>query len=267
MADWSDMAAWHGQGLCREVFYFGPAGERLYGSLYSAEAPSRPLGIVVCPSWGVEADRTERLSHGMALAMARTGGAGLVFHYPGHGDSQGDLRRATMDTLVAAAGAAVHEAARRRPDVTWFFAGLMLGASVACRAQEATEPANRLLLVQPALRPSEYFERLARSVREVTLSDGRVESIAYGYPLPAGLREAGPEEDALVARALARFDGDGAVVRCAKPPPDPAVPAQFEEVVASASWRFGVKDYPDLDAAVTGWLDRRTAGERLAERA
>jgi hypothetical protein len=256
MRGWDDAATWVGEGLRREVFYFGPAEEPLYGSLYSAAEPTRPFGVVICPSWGIEADRTARLSHGIALAAARIGGAGFVYSHAGHGDSHGDLHGATMDVLADSAVRAAEAARERRPQLSWFYAGIVLGGSVAFLAQRRTGLADRLLLVQPALRPSEYFEWLARSANRVTLGPGRVENMAHAYPLPQRILERGEEEDEAVRAALAEFAGEGTVVRCARPDPDPLVPATFEHVVVDASWRFGVKDCPKLEAAAGEWLRR-----------
>lgn len=259
MSGWSDAATWVGEGLRREVFFFESRGRDLYGSLYAAKAPSRPFGVVVCPSWGVEAARMERFSHGIALELARRGGAGLVFHYPGYGDSYGDLEHATMDLLTAAAVDATAEAYRRRPDAQWILAGMMLGGSVASLAQREAG-VDRLLLVQPALRPSEYFGKLARSAKRIPLPSGGSAETAFGFALPREIVAVGTESDADVETALAGFRGDGAVIRyadgdCA------GLPNGFEQVSAEGSWRFGAMDYPELERATIDWLDRRTESD------
>jgi hypothetical protein len=264
-ADWQDSGGWRGDGLEREVFFFRSRGVDLYGSLYRAAEISRPFGIVACNSWGVEADRCDPLQRSVALAMAKLGGAGFVFHYPGYGDSYGELADLTVTDLSEAASDAVAEASRRCPGLSWILVGFMFGASVACVAQREAG-IEQLLLVQPALAPSAYFKRLFEGRRPLSpgskrpkemLELGTVPGMAYGYPVPRQMA-AGTEADAPVAAALAAFGGDGAVIRHAKPPETDPVPERFERVVVPGTWRFGAQNNPKLASATTDWLDRRT---------
>lgn len=248
----SDSGTWEGEGLRREVFFFSSRGVQLYGSLYAASEISRPFGVVACNSWGVEADRCDPLQREVALAMARLGGAGLVFHYPGYGDSYGDLAGLSLADLGEAASDAVAEASRRCPGVAWILAGFMLGASVACLAQRETG-VKLLLLVQPALSPAGYFQRLVARA-------GDAREMAYGYPNPSRITEHGDEADAAISSALEAFDGKAAIVSHLKPPRPEAAPAHFERVDAPGTWRFGSQNNPKLAAATVEWLDGRTQG-------
>lgn len=255
MGRWDDAATWEGEGLSREVFYFGPAGSRLYGSLYAAQSPSRPDGVVVCSSWGFEADRSEHLSHYLALATARAGGAGMVFHYPGFGDSHGAyLGDATIDSLAAAAAAAIEEARRRRPRLSWFPAGLMIGAAVACLAQRASGAADRLLFVQPALNPAAYFGKLGESAHGVTLASGEVREMSFAYPFPRRIVEAGARADQAVGDCLRAFEGQGAVIRCARPAREKLVPDRFADVAVEGVWRFATPQTLPLERGIEEWL-------------
>jgi alpha/beta superfamily hydrolase len=257
---WGEMGKWVGDGLRREAFFFESAGERLYGSIYAAASPSLPLGVTICNSWGYEANQSDETMHVIALAMARAGGVGLIFHYPGFGDSHGDLAEIDADTLVVAAVDAVEEGSRRLPGTSWALAGLMFGASVASLAAQRAA-VERLLLVQPVLQPSSYFSRLERSARRAAVRVPARAGNAYGYPLPRRILAAAPALDAAIAAALADFDGEGAVVRYAEPPPAKAVPERFEEVVVPGTWRFGARQKPDLAKAASGWLRRVGAEE------
>jgi hypothetical protein len=267
-ARWSDASRWRGDGLHREVFFFPSSGTELYGSLYAAAEPSRPFGVVACGSWGVEADRSDPLVRSVAIGMAKLGGAGLVFHYPGYGDSYGDPSAVEPIDFCEAARDAVAEATRRRPEFTWILAGFMLGASVACLAQ-GTAGLDTLLLVQPALRPSAYFARFAEGTGPLAIGSGRIPSgaqrksamevgstpgFAYGYPVPANAARC----DAEVVTALEAFDGRAVVIRHAKPEDlDPAA-ERFEQIVVPGAWRFGAQNHPRLAEASVEWLDRST---------
>jgi hypothetical protein len=259
-----DGDVWVGEGLRREVFFFDSRGVRLYGSLFAAVEISQPFGVVACNSWGVEADRADPLQRSVALEMARRGGAGLVFHYPGYGDSYGDLAALDLTGLTEAAIDAHAEAARRCPDVAWTLAGFMLGAAVACLAQQHVG-VERLLLVQPTLRPGGYFQWLSERTQPIApgpsprelLKVGTTPGMAYGYPIPRRIAESAAEADMAVDAALGAFDGGGAVVRQEKPAADP-VPGRFEEIEVPGTWRFGSLDHSQLAKGAVGWLDRLT---------
>jgi hypothetical protein len=267
MSRWAETSVWTGEGLRREVFFFRSRRVELYGSLYASAEPSRPLGVVACSSWGVEADRCDPLVRSVALAMARLGGAGLVFHYPGYGDSYGDLAELSLADLSEAAVDAVAEAARRLPGLTWILAGFVLGAAVAGLAQRQAD-VERLLLVQPVLRPGAYFKRLAErseplapgpSPRQM-MQVGSTPGMAYGYPLPARILERAEAADAEVAAALAEFSGEGIVVRHPDGDEQEPVPSRFRQVEVPGKWRFGVQNNPRLAAAATDALDASTGG-------
>lgn len=262
MTRWEDARSWVGDGLRREVLFFPSGGVQLYGSLYQAAPITRPVGLLVCPSWGVEADRSSGLAHGLALAMARLGGAGFVFHCPGHGDSHGDLADATMDRLAAAAADAAAVASRRSPGLEWVISGFTFGASIASLAHRASG-AQALLLLQPALRPGAYFRDLARSAERSALGSGAA-GVAYGYPMPERILRDSAGSDTEVAEALAGLQGDGAVVRYASPKLAEPVPRRFEHITVEGTWRFGSRNQPELREAALGWLRSRSGADGRA---
>lgn len=265
MSGWSENGTWTGDGLRREVFFFPSGGIELYGSLFAAAEPSRPVGVVACASWGTEADRTDPLVRAVALETARLGGAGMVFHYPGYGDSYGDLADVSLADLERAALGAVAEASRRQPGLDWILAGVAFGASVAALAQRQAG-VERLLFVEPELRPGEYFDRLAATRRPLApgpsaralMEVGDTPGMAYGYPIPGRILERGREGDAAVGAALAAFEGSGVVIRHAQPERPDLAPADFERVDVPGKWRFGGQDHPRLAGAAATWL-----GEQL----
>jgi alpha-beta hydrolase superfamily lysophospholipase len=268
MSGWADWGTWEGGGLRREVFFFRSGGLELYGSLVVAAEPTRSSAVAVCNSWGVEADRCDPLLRSVAMDFARGGGAGLVFHYPGYGDSYGDLATVALDDLAQAAGDAVEEAARRHPGADWTIAGLALGASVACLAEQQLATGH-LLLLQPALCPGTYFRRLSRRRDPLVVGDGSGEgmaagatpSVAYGYPIPERIATDPAASDASVASALAAFEGEGVVISQPSWTDEvegwvEPIPSRFERIEAPGRWRFGSRSNPQLARAASEWLDR-----------
>lgn len=264
MARWGDSGSWVGEGMRREAFFFSSRGVKLFGSLYAAAELTRPVGIVACNSWGVEGDRADPVLRMACIELARRGGAGLVFQYPGFGDSYGDLADVDLVDLTEAACDAVEQGARRCPDVSWILTGCMLGASVASLAQREVA-VDTLLLVQPVLRPSAYFQRLAKTRRPLApgpspkemMYAGTAPGMAYGYPIPTRILELGDEADASVAAVLEEFEGEGAVIRHERPRGDDAVPAGFEQVEVPGTWRFGSHNNSHLTKATVKWVRRR----------
>ena len=264
-ARWSEASTWVGDDLRREVFFFQSAGVDLYGSLFAATEPTRPYGVVTCQSWGTDADRSDPLVRSVALEMAKLGGAGMVFHYPGFGDSYGDLAVLSLADLGEAARDATAAASRRCPGLTWIFAGFMFGASVACLARSPTG-ALPLLLVQPELKPGAYFRWLASTSEPLApgpnprqmMEVGDTPGMAYGYPIPRRILEHADEADRTVASALAGSSGGGAAINYAESGDPGPLPARFERIEVPGTWRFGLQNHPRLATAAAEWLDRRT---------
>lgn len=262
---WSDAGTWLGEGLRREVFYFPSRGVELYGSLYRAAETTLPFGLVVCGSWGVEADRSDPLVRSVALKTARLGGAAIVFHYPGYGDSFGDSAAVGLADLTQAAIDAGAEAERRCPGRSWTFAGFMFGAAIACLAQRRAA-ADRLLLVQPVLRPGSYFRWLSETSQllapgpnpKAMMEPGTTPGMAYGYPVPAAIVKRAEDADAAVTAALAGFDGEGTIIRheAARGLDPGPMPTTFAEIDVAGVWRFGAQNHPQLARAAAEWLER-----------
>ena len=197
------------EDIVREVFLFPSAGDSLYGSLYAASRPGAGGGLVICPAWGWESSWTLDGAHRLGLEAARRGGAALVFHWPGHGDSEGDPEDATVDRLVEAAGDALAAASGRLSGLDWGLAGVRLGATAAVLATAALGT-RRLLLVQPALDPPGWLSELDR------LGGGATSGWLGGFPVSEAFRRSA--SGAATKEAVAAFEGWAGVARYERPP-------------------------------------------------
>jgi hypothetical protein len=238
------------------VFYFPSGGLELYGSLYVPLSEARQHGIVICGSWGVEADRTYGMLRELALASARLGIAAMVFHYPGQGDSLGITRDSTLADLTQSTIDAAAEASRRR-QVEWIFVGLRIGALPAARAASADE-SRRVLLIQPSLDPSAYFAELATSARRARLGVAAAEGVVFGYAVPPAVHD---DRDPM-GEVASRGPLAGAIVRYAGPTPVDPVLHSLELIERPGRWRFQHAHHPELSGAALRWLDATTVASR-----
>jgi hypothetical protein len=225
----------------REVFFFPSDADRLYGSLYVSARRRDVPGLVICPSWGFEMGALAVLGHKLAFGLARAGGAGLVFHPPGHGDSTGRADVLDLSRLAAAAMDARASVLDREPDRSWGFAGIGLGASFAALAA-TTVDCDVLALIQPSLDPRMYFTRLLAAAGRGNLGAGAPPGVAFGHPVPVALMD-GPEPEPL--RALNAFNGHAIAVVMTSPPPGP-LPDRIESVRVRGRWRYPL---PNREAA------------------
>ena len=253
---WSDSAEWSGDGIRRSVFYFGSPGSLLYGSMYAAEAPRSGLGAVICPSWGFEVASQQNLGHSLGLRLAGLGGAALVFHPPGHGDSEGDPEEVSMETLASAASEAVAEARARAPAWTWVLAGVRLGAAVAALAAEAAG-ADLVLAIQPAFDPPVFLEELTRAARRTALVGANASSLVFGHVLPQRLIDSCNRAD--IGAALAGMEDRRAVVRFERPA-GVWIPGGFEDLVVHGEW--SPRDSEGLVGRASAWLSEQETRKR-----
>jgi hypothetical protein len=211
MNPWANLSLWQGDGVRRVLFNFNSGPDALYGSLYAAMEPERDLRLVICPGWGFDFFQMNDLMHALALGVARLGGAAVLFHPPGHGDSRGSIEELTVDRNVAAAIDAAAEGQRHAGGDTWDFAGIRIGAAVASLA--AASASGRLLpLIDPVLDLPVHFEAITRRAKRLSLGRPDAPSL-FGHPLPkramAELPARSPRE------AVSAFGGVAATIHFA----------------------------------------------------
>lgn len=146
----------------------------IYAALYAdPRAHAGAIRLLACPAWHGEGDYWFEAAHRLAAGVAVDGGAGIVFHWPGHGESDGDPRELTMEELVAAGIGAADELLTRCGVGPLAVAGVRVGAVPAVLVARGRE-ADTLLLVEPDLEPDVHFAAIERSARRTSL----------GRPLP-----------------------------------------------------------------------------------
>jgi hypothetical protein len=247
VGEWADAAVWIGGGVRREVFHLPSGGDLLYASLYISESAHRGPRLVVCPPWGSELVKTQGLCHRLARSLVDRGGAGVVFHWPGQGDSTGVPEEVNLDRLAEAVIDVLGGMVDRTGGDRWGLAGVRLGGAAAALAA-TSGGAAMLVLVEPVLDPPAHVNEVLRSARRARLRRDGEPGWAFGHPFPAGLGYARQD----VASAASSFTGRRAVVRYgAGGPPSPS---GFDTLIVKGSWRSGsLRDHETLARAAADW--------------
>jgi hypothetical protein len=256
-SEWATASRLDVGNVRREVLYFRSGADLLYASLYRPIRTTTALRVLVCPSWGMEGKQLLQWCHQVARSVGDLGGTGLVVHWPGFEDSEGDPEAVTFERLVAACEdgvAAVSGSESRR----WSLAGIRFGASVATLAAGPLS-SPYLVLAEPALDPASYFAEIERAGRQSRLGAPVPSGWAFAHPLPAAIRD--PESGARVAAALDAFTGRAVAVRHKKPVrPHPAGIALR---TVPGSWQRGpFAEHRALFVSTQRWLRRAARHER-----
>lgn len=149
------------------TFRFGPAGRQCCGTYRPAntrEALSPKVPVLLCPPYGQEAIRTQRLFRALGDRLGAKGHAVLRFDFFGTGDADGSDTDGSMaewaDNVVTA-----HEALQSlsgQSNVVWV--GLRLGATLAARASALAKQApGKLVLWDPVCDGKAYLQELLDS--------------------------------------------------------------------------------------------------------
>jgi exosortase A-associated hydrolase 2 len=145
-----------------QPFFFEPDGFRLFAIAHRPEQAAAGVAVVVCHPYGEE----KQLSYPVLVRFARMlehdGFAVLRFDCRGHGDSQGEVDDATLESQVSEALAAGQKARELFDVREVVFLGLRLGASVAVRAAEREPAIAGLVLWSPIVKGGQYVDELIR---------------------------------------------------------------------------------------------------------
>lgn len=242
----------------REVSYFRSGPDLLYASLYRPNRTTTSLRVLVCASWGMEGKQLLQWCHQVARSVSDLGGLGLVVHWPGFEDSEGDPHAVSFERLIAACQDGVRSVSGSDGD-GWSLAGIRFGASVATLAAGAlSSPA--LVLVEPALDPAAYFAEIERTGRQSRLGAAVPPGWAFAHPLPDAIRD--PESGARVAAALEAFRGRAVVIRHKKP--DRSTPEGIAVRTVPGVWQRGpFADHRTLLVTTQRWLKRAARRARV----
>jgi hypothetical protein len=191
--------------------------------------------------------------HRLARGVVERGAAGVVLHWPGIQDSDGDVASSELARLVEVCRDVIASASARVPIREWATAGISVSAAIAGVAARDLD-LRRTILVQPDLDPAAHFDAMQRSGRRAFLAGPLPDGWAFANPIPSGLRAPGVAD--AVDDALTSYSGHGVVVHYRRP--RPAIPPGFDRVSVWGHGRYLFDedgDHPLLMAALR-WYTR-----------
>jgi pimeloyl-ACP methyl ester carboxylesterase len=140
-------------------------GGRTVAILSTPIGPTRPLGWVLCQSYGPEQDLLLGLEVPMVRALAAAGFPVLRYHSRGYGDSDVDAEQATVQTHVDDAIEAVGLLRGATGVASVGLAGAYFGGTVAALAADrltGSAPVSAVAMWDPAVRGRDYVRTLLR---------------------------------------------------------------------------------------------------------
>lgn len=227
--------------MSEEQVTFDSAGRRLMGMLHIPDGRTQ-AGVVFCGAFGEERKCSHRVLVLLAREMARRGCAVLRFDYGGCGDSEGELRDATIGSFEADIRAAIDFLKAEAAPPAIGLLGLRLGAALAARIAGARDDVKQLVLIQPILDGKAAFaaDLKRKMVREMMmkgksggkrsdvvkqLEQGEGEVDLDGFVITGAFYRELSEID--VARQVGSFSGSALIVQVA---PNDAVRPEIESL-------------------------------------
>jgi hypothetical protein len=256
---WEDAARWSRGSVRREVAFVRSGPFLVYRSIYATAGGPR-FGVILCPSWGHEFGVSLDVLHLLARRIARRRGTAAVVHPPGHGDSSGTIAEATVASIVRSVVDVMSACREVNPSIRWAFCGIRFGASTAALARADADSGAKLVVIEPALDPSAYFDDSATLARRLALTggyrttgDGTAADTVLGNRLDPELRSSAADVDVRTALeissgplvAIALSSGPGHM-----PPVEPGL-ERARRITVPGRWSLkpSIRDRRRLSAA------------------
>ena len=144
--------------LREEAGFLAGPGPPLFACVHLPKGAT-PAGVVICPPLHAEAITNYRKEVLLARALAGAGLAACRLHYRGSGNSLGDARALTFDTMLRDASSAAEYLQRRAGCEVLGMVGTRYGALIAA----AAIPHAPLVLWDPVTDPAAYFRETFRA--------------------------------------------------------------------------------------------------------
>ena len=147
-----------------EFVHIESGGERLLGVWSEPDLPERvPATVITVHGWGGYRVGPHGFMVKLCRALARAGVSSLRFDFRGRGDSTGDEKLATLDTMIDDTCRAVEFARRRAPASAVTLWGICSGGNVAIGAATLKDEVRKIVLLStlPFVPEKKSAERVA----------------------------------------------------------------------------------------------------------
>lgn len=138
-------------------------GGALHAVLTRPARPAEGPVFVLCHPFGEEKLWAHRVLVIFARTLAARGRAALRFDYRGNGDSSGEFRDCSLQTILTDVGCAVDAAKALTGATEVVLVGLRFGALVASVAADARTDVARLALWAPVVDGGRYLQEILRA--------------------------------------------------------------------------------------------------------
>lgn len=143
-------------------FFFAGPGGSLFGVLHEPAVRGTEPPFVFCHAFGEEKLWAHRVFVALARELAGRGRPVLRFDVAGHGDSDGDVERTSLQSHLADIHAAIDMVKARLGVPSVSLLGLRLGATEAALVADARADVVELVLWQPITDGAKYMQELLR---------------------------------------------------------------------------------------------------------
>lgn len=143
------------------LYFAGPGGS-LFGILHEPAGDSTAPPFLFCHAFGEEKLWAHRVFVALAREMAGRGRRVLRFDLAGHGDSDGDVERTSLQSHLADIHAAIDFVKARLGAPSVSLLGLRLGATEAALVADTRADVAELVLWQPITDGARYMQELLR---------------------------------------------------------------------------------------------------------
>jgi pimeloyl-ACP methyl ester carboxylesterase len=186
----AEAAAVEAGGLRRRRFFLDSGDGRCFALLHLPRQP-RPPGFVSIHGFGQEFLTLSRVGMVVAEALAARGHPSLIYHGRGYGDSTPSGTAASLRWHLEDAQAAVNRLRLETGLDEVGLLGIKFGGYVAGAIARQGE-VERLILLDPVLRPGEYVRELVQQVRMAYLVRRRPAPLTSTEEAIAVLRQGTP---------------------------------------------------------------------------
>lgn len=158
-------------------FFFTSGESNLFGTIFLPQKVTRNEKVILCHPFAEEKKCSQAILVNIARNLSELGYPVFLFDFYGCGDSDGELEDASLSLWIDNTISAVCFMNEQFENSRLILGGIRLGGFIALKTAERLNNNVKLLLIEPILKPSEYFIGLLKKkqIRELK-TFGKIET-------------------------------------------------------------------------------------------